>query len=65
MKQQSLRQWFRWLTRWIRRIFQKPATFQPTFLVLERTYSADESMVLLSVERDAPGAVGTWYLLNQ
>lgn len=65
MKQQSLRQWFRWLTRWIRRIFQKPETFQPTLLILERTYSADESIVLLSVERDAPGAVGTWYLLNQ
>lgn len=65
MKQQSLRKWFRWLIQWVRQIFTQRDSDHKLLTVLERTYSNDEQTVLLSVERDAPGAVATWYLIHK
>ncbi|HBB30723.1 MAG TPA: hypothetical protein DDZ80_04000 [Cyanobacteria bacterium UBA8803] len=65
MKQPTLLRWFRWLTQWVRQIFNRRGTRKKPLIILERIYSADELIVLLSIERDAPGAVGTWYLLHR
>jgi hypothetical protein len=64
VKQDSLLTWFRWLTQWVREAFNIGHTKQKSLKVLERIYSSDESTLLVSVERDAPGAVATWYLFQ-
>ncbi|MCA1995134.1 MAG: hypothetical protein LDL41_24255 [Coleofasciculus sp. S288] len=64
MKQESLLPWFRWLTQWVRRAFLKQRANKQPLTLFERIYSTDELTMLLSVERDAPGAVATWYLLH-
>lgn len=64
MKQSSLLTWFRWLTQWVRRVFLGRTT-EKFLTVLERINSYDELSVLVSVERDAPGAIATWYLLQR
>jgi hypothetical protein len=65
VKQDNLLWWFWWLTRWVRQtLWSKQANRQP-LKILERTYSPDELTTLLSVERDAPGAIATWYLFHQ
>jgi hypothetical protein len=62
--QQNLLAWFRWLRRWVRQIFIGKQQEKP-LKIIERTYSYDELTVLVSVERDAPGAVGTWYVYRR
>ena len=64
VKQNSLLTWFRWLTQWVRQAFKIGHTQQKSLKILERIYSYDESTLLVSVERDAPGAVATWYLFQ-
>jgi hypothetical protein len=64
VKQDSLLTWFRWLTQWVREAFKIGHTKQKSLKILERIYSSDESTLLVSVERDAPGAVATWYLFQ-
>lgn len=64
MKQSSLLTWFGWLTQWVRRVFLGRTQEKP-IKVLERINSFDERTVLVSVERDAPGAIATWYLLQR
>jgi hypothetical protein len=64
VKQDSLLTWFRWLTQWVRQAFKIGHTKQKSLKILERLYSSDESTLLVSVERDAPGAVATWYLFQ-
>lgn len=65
MKQENISTWFQWLTQWIRQTFRKRNTKKKPLVVLERIYSKDELTILLSVERDSPGAIATWYLLHQ
>ncbi|MBD2015098.1 hypothetical protein H6F96_14095 [Microcoleus sp. FACHB-53] len=65
VKQDSLLTWFRWLKRWVRQIFTKGRTKQRPLKVIERTESHDEQTSLVFVERDAPGAVGTWYMFRR
>lgn len=65
MKQENLLTWFQWLTQWVRQAFRFQPTEQKLVQILERIYSYDESILLVSVERDAPGAVSTWYLFQQ
>src|SRR5690349_9629942 len=48
----------------MRRIFTGRTQEKP-LNVIERTYSSDEQTILVSVERDAPGAVGTWYMFRR
>ncbi len=48
----------------MRRIFTTHIKEKP-LNVIERTYSHDEQIILVSVERDAPGAVGTWYMFRR
>lgn len=64
MKQENLLTWFSWLTQWVKQAFKLQLTEQKPVKILERIYSSDESIVLVSVERDAPGAVATWYLFR-
>jgi hypothetical protein len=64
VKQENLLTWFRWLTQWVRQLLKSDLTNQKPIKILERIYSADESAVVVSVERDAPGAVATWYLFQ-
>ncbi len=65
MKQENLLPWFRWLSRWIRQTFKTRQANRRLLEILERTYSYDELSTLLFVERDAPGAIATWYLLHR
>jgi len=65
VKQENLLTWFQWLTQWVRQAFRLQRTEQKLVKILERIYSYDESTVLVSVEREAPGAVATWYLFQQ
>ena len=65
MKQENLLTWFRWLTQWVRRAFQNKHANEQPLKVLERIHSSDELAVLVSVERDAPGAIATWYLIHR
>lgn len=65
VKQDNLLAWFRWLRRWVRQIFTGRRTNRKPLRVIERTYSYDELTTLVFVERDAPGAVGTWYMFRQ
>lgn len=65
MKQENLLTWFQWLTLWVRQTFRLQRTEQKLVKVIERIYSYDESTVLVSVEREAPGSVATWYLFQQ
>src|SRR5919199_1385775 len=65
VKQDNLLTWFRWLKRWVRQIFTKGRTKQRPLKVIERTESYDELTSLVFVERDAPGAVGTWYMFRR
>lgn len=65
MKQENLLTWFRWLRQWVRQAFNGRRTKEKPLKILERTYSDDEVTVLFSVERDAPGAVGTWYMFRR
>ncbi len=64
VNQQNLLAWFHWLRRWVRQIFIGKQKEKP-LKIIERTYSYDELTVLVSVERDAPGAVGTWYIYRR
>lgn len=65
MKQENLLTWFRWLTRWVKQALRGQYSEQKQVKILERIYSYDQSIVLVSVERDAPGAVATWYLFQE
>ncbi len=65
MKQENLLTWFRWLTRWVSQTLKTKRANRKPLKILERTYSSDEVTTLLSVERDAPGAIATWYLLHR
>jgi hypothetical protein len=65
VKQDNLLTWFRWLRRWVRQIFGRGRTQQKPLRVIERTYSYDELTTLVFVDRDAPGAVGTWYMFRR
>lgn len=65
MKQDNLLTWFRWLTQWVRQAFRGQTPEQKPVKILERIYSSDQSIILVSVERDAPGAVATWYLFQE
>lgn len=65
VKQDSLFTWLRWLRRWIRQIFIGQRTQRKPLKVIERSYSYDELTELVSVDRDAPGAVGTWYMFRR
>lgn len=65
VKQDNILTWFQWLRQWIRQTFRKRSTKKKPLVVFERIYSKDEITILLSVERDSPGAIATWYLLNK
>lgn len=65
MKQENLLTWFQWLTLWVKQTFGLQSTEQKFVKITERIYSYDESTVLVSVEREAPSAVATWYLFQQ
>lgn len=65
VKQKSLNKWFQWLIQWVRQIFIKNDTTEKPLIILERTYSNDGLTLLLSVDRDAPGAVATWYFIHK
>lgn len=65
MKQDNLLTWFQWLTQWVRQAFRFQPTEQKLVQILEKIYSYDQSILLVSVERDAPGAIATWYLFQR
>ncbi|MEW6496847.1 MAG: hypothetical protein AB1589_30630 [Cyanobacteriota bacterium] len=66
MKQEtSLLTWFWWLRKWVRQVFLGRRTQEKVLKIIERTYSHDDLSVLVSVERDSPGAVGTWYMYRR
>jgi hypothetical protein len=65
VKQENLLTWFRWLTQWVRQALRGQNPEQKPVKILERIYSYDQSIVMVSVERDAPGAVATWYLFQE
>lgn len=61
----NLLTWFGWLKRWLRHIFRRNQIDDIPLLILERTYSTDGKTLLLSVERNTPGACATWYLIHR
>lgn len=61
-QENSLLTWFWWLRKWVRQVFLGRRTQDQVLKIIERTYSHDDVTVLVSVERDSPGAVGTWYM---
>ena len=65
MKQENILTWFQWLRQWIRLTFRKRNTKKKPLIILERIYSKDELTILLSVERNSPGAIATWYVLHK
>lgn len=65
MKQENLLTWFQWLTLWVKQTFGLQSTEKKLVKITERIYSYDESTVLVSVEREAPSAVATWYLFQK
>jgi hypothetical protein len=65
LTQNNVWTWFGWLKRWVRTIFLGQDEQQTPLKVIERIASHDDLTVLVSVERDAPGAVGTWYIYRR
>ena len=64
-QENSLLAWFWWLRKWVRQVFLGRRTQEKVLNIIERTYSQDELTVLVSVERDSPGAIGTWYMYRR
>lgn len=61
-KSSELNNWFFRLVRWLRTFLT--ARGKPSAVIKTRRYSVDKTGALFTLERDIPGAVETWRLVN-